>query len=150
MKGTVCWCKVLLMTLIADWNLKGLHTGQMDRIPILWLVGASEQHTGVIEKNEVGAYWLFWNLTVQYQLTVLCSQIMLVYPACQKKRGLHWTKRAESISSGSRHTISSCCNLVRVWSTLRAQCLSTGIQRALQFVLQKGNCTDTQAKAYVM
>lgn len=96
MKGTVCWCKVLLMTLIADWNLKGLHTGQMDRIPILWLVGASEQHTGVIEKNEVGAYWLFWNLTVQYQLTVLCSQIMLVYPACQKKRGLHWTKQEQN------------------------------------------------------
>lgn len=26
MKGTVSWCKVFLMTLIADWNLKGLHT----------------------------------------------------------------------------------------------------------------------------
>lgn len=82
---------------------------------------------------------------------------MLVYPACKKKggggrAGIELNKmRAEFISLASRHTSSSCCSLMGFWSILKAWPLSTGIYRALQFVLQKESCIDMLGfKAYVM
>lgn len=141
MKGTVCWCKVFLMTLIADWNLKGLHTrpdGQNSH-PLICR-GFRAAHWSDREKWGEGLLTL-----LEFDCTISANSLMFsnaCISSMPEKKGVALNEtRAESISSASRHTISSCCSLVRVWSTLRAQCLRTGIHRALHFVLQKGRET---------
>lgn len=121
MKGTVCWCKVFLMTLIADWNLKGLHTrpdGQNSH-PLICR-GFRAAHWSDREKWGGGLLTL-----LEFDCTISANSLYVLkclYIQHARKKGLALNEtRAESISSASRHTISSCCSLVRVWSTLRAQ-----------------------------
>lgn len=95
MKETVSWCKVFLMTLIADWNLKGLHTrpdGQNSH-PLICR-GFRAAHWSDREKWGGGLLTL-----LEFDCTVSANSLMFS-DACiasmPEKWGLHWTKQEQS------------------------------------------------------
>lgn len=95
MKGTVCWCKVFLMTLIADWNLKGLHTrpdGQNSH-PLICR-GFRAAHWSDREKWGGGLLTL-----LEFDCTTSANSLMFsnaCISSMPEKRGLHWTKQEQN------------------------------------------------------